>query len=69
MSIPKLEKTGSVYSFRYKCEKAFYIGETQRRLTTGIAEHNQPSHGSAVSNIFIHEKDELYQSFGNLLLN
>ena len=48
LSIPEFEKTGSVYEFVCKC-KINYIGETQRRLTTRISEHNQRSNTGAIS--------------------
>ena len=49
LAIPQFEKTGSVYNFTCRCEKTFYIGETQRRLQSRIKEHNQPSCDSAIS--------------------
>ena len=49
LPIPKFEKTGAVYNFKCRCEKTFYIGETQRRLKSRIKEHNQPSCDSAIS--------------------
>ena len=49
LAIPKFEKTGSVYIFKCKCNETFYIGETQKRLKTRVAEHNRPSCDSAIS--------------------